>query len=80
MLSPALAATVTLTDAEGINDKCEIVVNGTNNTTGDGVSFVLSPKHPSKCSRCERSDDWKAQPEHRDDDSDCKRDDDGQDD
>jgi probable HAF family extracellular repeat protein len=79
-LSPTLAATVTLTDAEGINDKCEIVVNGFNNKTIDSVSFVLSPKHPSSCHRCERSDDWKAQSEHGADDSDCNRDDDGQDD
>jgi probable HAF family extracellular repeat protein len=71
---------ITLTNAAGINDKCQIVANGTNNTTGAEVSFVLSPKHYSKCNHCERSDDWKAQSEHGADDSDCKRDDDGQDD
>jgi probable HAF family extracellular repeat protein len=42
-LSPSLAATVTLTDAAGINNKGWIVVNGINDQTGLSETFVLKP-------------------------------------
>ena len=42
-LSPSLAATVTLTDATGINNKGWIVVNGINDQTGLSETFVLKP-------------------------------------
>lgn len=38
-----------LTEAVGINDHCAIVTNGTDNTTGLGVSFVLSLTNPLEC-------------------------------
>jgi probable HAF family extracellular repeat protein len=47
-LSPAVAATVTLTDATGINNKGWIVVNGTNDQTGLGETFVLKPTKDRK--------------------------------
>jgi hypothetical protein len=43
------AAKITLVAAVGINNQCEIAVNGYNNRTGDAQSFVLALKNASTC-------------------------------
>jgi hypothetical protein len=41
-IDSSLAQEITLTDAVGINCKCQIVANGYNNKAGASESFVLS--------------------------------------
>jgi probable HAF family extracellular repeat protein len=43
-IDSSMAQQITLTDAVGINDKCQIVANGYDNKSGASESFVLSLK------------------------------------
>lgn len=56
-IDPVLAQQITLTNAVGINDKCQIVVNGIDNKTGVSEAFVLSLKHQSECHRDNSDED-----------------------
>jgi probable HAF family extracellular repeat protein len=48
-ISPALAKTITLTDAAATNDVCQVLVNGYDNVSGLSRAYVLSLTVQSDC-------------------------------